>query len=362
MSNGTVGSFRGALGLPPRSAVRDDAARRHRHRDADSRLLDGVHRRRAARRRRAVLLLPEPLLLLHAHARPGEQLPGDVRGLGGRGPLLVSAHRLLVREEERVGRGEEGLHHQPHRRLGLHPRHLPDFHDLRHARLPRRAERRGDDAGRDRAVRRAVVHLPAPVHRRDRQERADPALRLAAGRDGRPDARLGAHPRGDDGDRGRLHGGPQRRPVFARADGDDDRRDRRRADGAHGGVDRPRAERHQAGAGVLDRVAARLHVHRHGRRRLCGRRVPSDDARLLQGAAVPRERLGHSRDGRRAGHAAHGRPEEVHARHLRDDVHRHARDCGHSAAVRVLQQGRDSLQGVSAATRPSGFWRSSRRS
>ena len=33
---------------------------------------------------RAVLLLPEPVLLLHAHARPGKQLPGDVRGLGGR--------------------------------------------------------------------------------------------------------------------------------------------------------------------------------------------------------------------------------------------------------------------------------------
>ena len=63
-------------------------------------------------------------------------------------------------------------------------------------------------------------HLPAAVHRRDGQERADPALRLAAGRDGRSDARLGAHPRGDDGDRGRLHGGPQRRPVFSRADGD----------------------------------------------------------------------------------------------------------------------------------------------
>ena len=38
-----------------------------------------------------------------------------------------------------------------------------------------------------------------------------------------------------------------------------------------------------------------------------GRRVPPDDARLLQGAAVPRQRLGHPRDARRAGHAADGR-------------------------------------------------------
>ena len=118
-----------------------------------------------------------------------------------------------------VGRRQEGVHHQPHRRLGLHPRHLPHLHDLRHARLPRRAGRRGGDAGRDGRVRRAVGDLPAAVHRRDRQERADSAVRLAAGRDGRSDAGVGADPRGDDGDGGRLHGRPQRRAVLARADG-----------------------------------------------------------------------------------------------------------------------------------------------
>ena len=64
------------------------------------------------------------------------------------------------------------------------------------------------------------LDLPAAVRRRDRQERADSAVRLAAGRDGRPDAGVGADPRGDDGDGGRLHGGPQRRAVLARADGD----------------------------------------------------------------------------------------------------------------------------------------------
>ena len=207
----------GALGVPARSAVRDDDARRHRHRHADPRLLDRLHGRRAARRRRALLLLPEPVLLLHAHARPGKQLPGDVRGLGRRRPLLVPADRLLVREEERGGRRQEGVHHQPHRRLGLRPRRLPDLLHVRHARLPRRAERRGDDADRDGALRRAVVHLPAAVRRRDRQERADSALRLAAGRDGRADAGLGADPRGDDGHRGRLHARPQRRAVLARA-------------------------------------------------------------------------------------------------------------------------------------------------
>ena len=38
------------------------------------------------------------------------------------------------------------------------------------------------------------------------------------GRDGRPDAGLGADPRGDDGDGGRLHDRPQRGAVRARAD------------------------------------------------------------------------------------------------------------------------------------------------
>ena len=51
---------------------------------------------------------------------------------------------------------------------------------------------------------------------------------------------------------------------------------------------------------------------------------------------------------RRAGHAPHGRAEEVPAGHLRDDDDRHAGDRGHSAVRRVLQQGRDPVPGVSA--------------
>ena len=48
------------------------------------------------------------------------------------------------------------------------------------------------------------LHLP--VHRRDGQERAVPAARVAARLDGRPDADLGADPCRDDGDRRHLHG------------------------------------------------------------------------------------------------------------------------------------------------------------
>ena len=67
---------------------------------------------------------------------------------------------------------------------------------------------------------------------------------------------------------------------------------------------RPRAERHQARGRLFDLLAARLHVRRDGRRRLFGRHVPPVHPRLLQGAAVPRLRLGDPRDAPRAGHAA----------------------------------------------------------
>ena len=71
---------------------------------------------------------------------------------------------------------------------------------------------------------------PAAVHRRDRQVGADPAARLAARRDGRADAGLGADPRGDDGDRRRLPGRAHvgRLPARARSVDGDRRRRRRR--------------------------------------------------------------------------------------------------------------------------------------
>ena len=79
-----------------------------------------------------------------------------------------------------------------------------------------------------------------------------------------------------------------------------DGRARRRADRAVRGDDRPQAVGHQEGARVLHGLAARLHVRRRGRRRVRGRRLPPDDARVLQGAAVPRLGLGDLRDAPRA--------------------------------------------------------------
>ena len=124
-----------------------------------------------------------------------------------------------------------------------------------------------------------------PVRRVHRQERADPAARLAARRDGGPDPGLGADPRRDDGHRRRLPAVP-RAPVL--------RGERRRADRRRLGRCRHRAARghrrarptgHQTGAGVLDDQPARLHVPRLRARRVPGRglhgasRTPATRAR-----------------------------------------------------------------------------------
>ena len=98
--------------------------------------------------------------------------------------------------------------------------------------------------------------------------------------------------------------------VRARADHAGHRRRRRRRHRALRRHHRPGAERHQAGAGLLDGVAARLHVPGDGRRRVRRRHLPPLHPRVLQGLPVPRLGRGHPRAARRAGHPPHGRPEE----------------------------------------------------
>jgi hypothetical protein len=108
-------------------------------------------------------------------------------------------------------------------------------------------------------------------------------------------AGLGADPRGDDGDRGRVPDRAHPRTVPARP--------RRAAAGRRGGRGnaadrralRAGADRHQARARLLDDEPDRLHVPRAWRRRVVGGDLPPDDARLLQGTAVPRLRRGDHR-------------------------------------------------------------------
>ena len=160
-----------------------------------------------------------------------------------------------------------------------------------------------------------TVDLPLPLHRRHRQERAGPALRLAAGRDGGPDARLRPDPRRDDGHGRRLHGRPLQRALPARARGDARRR-RRSAPSRRSSRRRSRVAQND-----IKKVLAYSTVSQLGYMFLAcgvgafvGGHVPRHDARLLQGLPLPRLRLGHPRDGRRAGHAEDGRPEVEAAR------------------------------------------------
>ena len=181
------------------------------------------------------------------------------------------------------------------------------------------------------------------VHRRDGQVGADSAARLAAGRDGRPDARLGADPRGDDGHRRRVPGRAHVRHLPARAGGErGDRRDRR----AHRllrGDDRRRADRHQEGARLLDDLAARLHVRGAGRRRVRRGDLPSLHARVLQGLPLPRRGQRDPRARRRAGHPQDGRARAADSDDVRDLRRRDRGDRRHPAARRLLLQGRDPL-------------------
>ena len=78
----------------------------------------------------------------------------------------------------------------------------------------------------------------------------------------------------------------------------------------------------------------------HGGGRVPGRDVPPVHARVLQGVAVPRRRLGDPR-GPLQQHERHGRPAEAHEAHVRDLRDRLARPRGRAAVRGVLLQGRD---------------------
>ena len=207
-------------------------------------------------------------------------------GVGLCSYLLIG---FWYQEPIRRRRGQESVHRQSHRRRRVHSWRAARLHAVRNAQLQGAERRHCAAAGRG-DVWSGLGDCAAAVHRRHRQVGADSALHLVAGRDGGPDARVGAHSCRDDGDGGRVFDWPKRRAVRACAGGPDDRGRHRDRDGALGGRDRHGAERHQARARVLDRVAARLHVHGDGSRRVRRRHLPSVHARVLQGAACSSDR------------------------------------------------------------------------
>ena len=157
----------------------------------------------------------------------------------------------------------------------------------------------------------------AALPRLHRQERADPAPRLAPRRDGGPDSGLGADPRGDHGHRRRLPA------SVARI-----RSSRRSGDamtvvawvGALTALLRGHASRSSSSTSNgcwRTRTVSQLGYMFLGlwRRRVPGRGLHGDRARLLQGHALPRRRLGDPRQRRQPGHAHDGRAAQVHAVH-----------------------------------------------
>ena len=135
--------------LPARRALGAHARVRDVRRLPHPRLLGRVHGPRGGLR--ALLRVPEPLHVRDARPRAGRELPDALRRMGGRGPLLVPSDRLLLREEVRGRRGQEGLRRQPDRRLRLHPRHLRRLRALRLARFRDGLRGGGREPGRVRA-------------------------------------------------------------------------------------------------------------------------------------------------------------------------------------------------------------------
>ncbi len=100
------------------------------------------------------------------------------------------------------------------------------------------------------------------------------------------------------------------------------RRRHRRGNAPDGRAHRAGPDGHQARDRLLDDVPDRLHVPR-GRADLVRERdVPPDDARLLQGPALPRRRHRHPLARHGAGHPADGRPPQAPAEDLRGDADR----------------------------------------
>ena len=185
-----------------------------------------------------------------------------------------------------------------------------------------------------------------PPRRRRGEVGPDPAAHVASRCDGRADAGLGAHPRGDDGDGGGLPARPREPDLRGRPRRAAPRLDPRRRHAARRRAHRARAVGHQARDRVLDDVPDRLHVPGGGDRRVRLRDLPPDDARLLQGAPV---HVGRARDpppGRGAGHPEDGRAPDGDAAHPPRVPRRRAVARRHPDLLRLLVEGRHRRRGV----------------
>ena len=296
--------------LPDRSPVAHHVPVRHLHRWADLPVLDRLHARRPELLQ--VLPLPELLRALHARAGAGIQPARHLPRMGGRGRGVVLPDRVLVPGHLERERRQEGVHHQPRRRLGLHDGDVLRLLRLRHAQL--HADVRPH---RQRRPHHAHRHRGADPRRRRRQVGPAPALRVAARRHGRPHPGFRPHPRRHHGDRRRLPAGAhephhqRRRPLGQHADRLRSARSPRSSPppspSASATSRRCWPTPRSASSATWCWPSAAACVRR--------RHLPHDHARLLQGPALPRRRLGHPRHEQRAGHGLVRPAPEVHPDH-----------------------------------------------
>jgi hypothetical protein len=189
-------------------------------------------------------------------------------------------------------------------------------------------------------ARRAHGDGAAAVRGRDRKIGATSAVRVAAGRDGRPHAGERADSRRDDGYRRRLHGRAIEHDFHARAA-------RRWPSSPWLARSRRYSPRRSRWCRPTSRKCWPTRRFRNWAtcswawvRRFRRGHFSFDDARIFQGSAVSGRGQRDSRHGRRAGSAQNGRAAQENSMDVLDDADGHAGDRWRAGIFRLFQQGR----------------------